>query len=87
MEMNTKTSVKTVRLWLMVIANSKTDSCYTNGIRLFMKDWENTTPVEIKRLCEQIKEVAVSDELFAITVFGKGATLFFDTLNINSINF
>lgn len=86
-QMNTKTSVNTVRHWLMIIANSRTDSCYINGIRLFMKDWDKKTTVEIKRLCEQLKEVAVSDESFAIGVFGNGAALFFRILEINSINF
>ena len=84
--MKTKITVETLRQRLTVIANSKKDSCYINGIRLFLKNWDSKTLVEIKRLCEQIKEVAVSDELFSIDVFGKKGTAFFKSLDIESID-
>lgn len=82
-----RTPVKTVRLWLKVIAHSKTDCGYVNGIKLFINDWENKTPTAIKRLCIQIKEVTVSNEVFAIAVFGKGATNFFKELDVDSISY
>lgn len=84
--MNTKITVETVRLYLTVIANSKKDSCYINGIRLFLKNWDKKTIIEIKRLCEQIREVAISDETFSNSVFGKKGSLFFKNLDMESID-
>lgn len=83
--MSTKTPVKTIQHWLMVITNNKADSSYINGIRLFMKDWDKKTPAKIKRLCEQIKEVVASDDAFSIYVFGTEATSFFKELDTEKI--
>lgn len=84
--MSTQTTVKNIQHWLMVIASSKADSSYINGIKLFMNDWDKKTPAEIERLCEQVKEVAVCEPAFAIAVFGKGVTTFFKGLDIERIN-
>ena len=83
----TKTPLKTVRQWLKVIAGSKADSSYVNGIKLFMNEWEHKTPKAIKKLCMQIKEVVESDEAFALDVFGKAPTEFFKGLDVDGINY
>lgn len=79
--------VKTVRFWLTVITRNPAVNCYSGGIKLFLRYWENKSPAEVRRLCLQVREVVICDEQFAISVFGMAATIFFKPLVIQDIKF
>lgn len=81
-----KTPVKTIKRWLRVIARGGKAPGYATGTKLFLNAWHKKTPAEIKRLCEQIKEVTLRDDVLSQTEFGKGATEFFRGLDLEQVN-
>jgi hypothetical protein len=81
-----RTPLKTVKHWLLVMARAKPQTSYTAGVKMFMRHWPAQNRRAIMRVCEQLQQVAITEPLFAIAVFGKGAAEFFGGLAEEEIN-